>query len=156
MSVEITRWVNNGGQVESQEWSLIDGTNTTVTENAGAKTIKIDASGGGGSGTVTSVSVTVPTGLAVSGSPVTSSGTIAITLDTGYTIPTTTAIANAATAFGWGNHASAGYLTSSAINSLAELNAIVAAAASPPPDLDWDNMAIDDPDALDSSAWAAA
>jgi aryl-alcohol dehydrogenase-like predicted oxidoreductase len=42
------------------------------------------------------------------------------------------------------------------VASVAELNAIVAAAASPPPDLDWDNMAIDDPDALDSSAWAAA
>ena len=34
--------------------------------------------------------------------------------------------------------------------------AIVAAAASPPPDLDWDDMAIDDPDALDPGAWAAA
>lgn len=40
--------------------------------------------------------------------------------------------------------------------SAAEFNAIVAAAASPPPDLDWDDMAIDDPDALDSGSWAAA
>lgn len=36
-------------------------------------------SGGGGSGTVTSVAVTVPTALAVTGSPITTSGTIAIT-----------------------------------------------------------------------------
>ena len=42
------------------------------------------------------------------------------------------------------------------VASAAELNAIVAAAASPPPDLDWDDMAIDDPDALDSGSWAAA
>jgi len=42
------------------------------------------------------------------------------------------------------------------VSSAAELNAIVAAAASPPPDLDWDDMAIDDPDALDPGAWAAA
>ena len=42
------------------------------------------------------------------------------------------------------------------VASAAELNAIVAAAASPPPDLDWDDMAIDDPEALDSGSWAAA
>ena len=28
--------------------------------------------------------------------------------------------------------------------------------ASPPPDLDWDEMALDDPVALDPRAWAAA
>ena len=42
------------------------------------------------------------------------------------------------------------------VASAAELNAVVAAAASPPPDLDWDDMAIDDPNALDPSSWAAA
>ena len=40
--------------------------------------------------------------------------------------------------------------------SAGELNAVIAAAASPPPDLDWDDMAIDDPEALDPRAWAAA
>lgn len=40
-------------------------------------------------GTVTSVAVSVPTGLSVSGSPITSSGTIAISLQSGYSIPTT-------------------------------------------------------------------
>jgi hypothetical protein len=39
---------------------------------------------GGGSGSVTSVGVTVPTGLSVSGSPVTTSGVIAITYTAGY------------------------------------------------------------------------
>ena len=42
------------------------------------------------------------------------------------------------------------------VASAAEMSAVVAAAMSPPPDLDWDEMAIDDPDALDPSAWAAA
>lgn len=39
------------------------------------------------------------------------------------------------------------------VTSAAEMTAIVAAAMSPPPELDWDEMALDDPDAL---AWAAA
>ncbi|MBL8770885.1 MAG: bifunctional regulator KidO [Phenylobacterium sp.] len=39
------------------------------------------------------------------------------------------------------------------VTSAAEMSAVVAAAMSPPPDLDWDEMAIDDPDALN---WAAA
>lgn len=46
--------------------------------------------GGGGTGTVTSVGLSVPTEFAVSGSPVTSAGTIAVTLKTGYKIPSTT------------------------------------------------------------------
>ena len=44
--------------------------------------------GGGATGTVTSVSATVPTGLTITGSPITSSGTLAFGLDTGYVIPT--------------------------------------------------------------------
>lgn len=40
--------------------------------------------GGGGSGTVTSVAATVPTGLSVSGSPITISGTLAFTWASGY------------------------------------------------------------------------
>ena len=41
------------------------------------------------------------------------------------------------------------------VSSAAELQAVVAAAASPPPDLDWAEMALDDPVALDNR-WAAA
>ena len=40
--------------------------------------------------------------------------------------------------------------------SAAELSAVIAAAASPPPDLDWDDMAIEDPEVLDSRRWVAA
>ncbi len=62
-------------------------------------------------GTVTSVGVSVPTGLSVTGSPVTASGTIAIALASGYSIPTTAKQTNWDSAYGWGNHASAGYST---------------------------------------------
>lgn len=65
-----------------------------------------------GTGTVTSVAASVPTGLVVAGSPITSTGTLAITYDTGYAIPTTAKQSQWDTAYGWGNHASAGYLTS--------------------------------------------
>lgn len=42
------------------------------------------------------------------------------------------------------------------VASAAELSAVIAAAASPPPDLDWNEMAMDDPSALDPTSWAAA
>jgi hypothetical protein len=43
-------------------------------------------------GTVTSVAMTVPTGLSISGSPITTSGTLAVTLASGYVIPTQTTL----------------------------------------------------------------
>lgn len=46
------------------------------------------------SGTVTSVALTAPTGLTVSGSPITSSGTLALSLTAGYSIPTTSSQTN--------------------------------------------------------------
>lgn len=61
----------NNGKVLST-----DGTNTTWTAV-------------GGSGTVTSVGMTTPTGLAVTGSPITTSGTLALAYQSGYSIPTT-------------------------------------------------------------------
>jgi hypothetical protein len=48
----------------------------------------------GGGGTVTSVAMTVPTGLTVTGSPITTSGTLAVALQSGYSIPTTTSQSN--------------------------------------------------------------
>jgi len=65
-----------------------------------------------GSGTVTSVGMTTPTGLTVTGSPVTSSGTLALSITSGYSIPTTASQTTWDTAYGWGNHASAGYVVS--------------------------------------------
>ena len=49
------------------------------------------AGGGGGQGTVTSVSVSMPPQFVVTGSPITSEGTIEISLKSGYTIITTEA-----------------------------------------------------------------
>lgn len=66
-------------------------------------------SGAAGNGTVKSVSMTVPTGLSISGSPITTTGTLALSFTSGYSIPTTTKQSNWDTAYGWGNHASAGY-----------------------------------------------
>ncbi len=85
-------------------------TNQTLQYNG---TNWVNATGGGGSGTVTSVAMSVPTGLSVSGSPITSSGTLAVTYSSGYAIPTTAKQTEWDTAYGWGNHASAGYLTTS-------------------------------------------
>jgi len=45
-------------------------------------------------GTVTSVGMTVPTGLTVTGTPITTSGTLALTFTTGYSIPTTASQSN--------------------------------------------------------------
>ena len=42
-----------------------------------------------GTGTVTSVDMTVPTGLTISGNPITGAGTLALSLTAGYSIPTT-------------------------------------------------------------------
>jgi hypothetical protein len=50
-------------------------------------------------GTVTSVDMTVPTGLAISGNPITTSGTLALTFASGYSIPTTANQTNWTTAY---------------------------------------------------------
>ena len=62
-----------------------------------------------GSGSVTSVAMTVPTGLTVSGTPITTSGTLAVSLQSGYSIPTTSSQSNWDTAYGWGDHSTQGY-----------------------------------------------
>jgi hypothetical protein len=62
-------------------------------------------------GTVESVALSVPTGLEVSGSPITTTGTFTVTYAAGYSIPTTAKQGDWDTAYGWGNHASVGYLT---------------------------------------------
>jgi len=66
-----------------------------------------------GNGTVTSVAMSVPIGLTVTGSPVTSSGTLAVSYTAGYAIPTTAKQTDWDTAYSWGNHASAGYASTS-------------------------------------------
>ena len=70
--------------------------------------------GGGGTGTVTSVGLAAPTGMQVTGSPITTSGTIQLSLVSGYEIPLATDVNEGKTAFGWGDHADAGYLKTAA------------------------------------------
>lgn len=89
------------------------GTSGQVLTSQGSSASPIWSSASGGSGTVTSVALSTPVGLTVSGSPITTSGTIAISLASGYSIPTTSSQLTWDTAYGWGNHASAGYLTTS-------------------------------------------
>ena len=58
-----------------------------------------DISGGGGTGSVTSVAQTVPSWLSVAGSPITTSGTLAITAATGQTSHQVIGTCNATTSF---------------------------------------------------------
>ncbi|MBQ3700838.1 MAG: hypothetical protein II886_13190, partial [Prevotella sp.] len=66
---------------------------------------------GAAAGGVTSVAMSVPTGFSVSGSPITASGTLALTFASGYSLPTTAKQTQWDTAYGWGDHSQAGYLT---------------------------------------------
>jgi len=56
-----------------------------------------------GNGTVTSVALTAPTGFAVTGSPITTNGTLALAFDTGYSLPTTESQGHWNTAYTWVN-----------------------------------------------------
>ena len=73
----------------------------------------------GSDGTVTSVALSAPTGLSVSGSPITTSGTLALSFTEGYSIPTTLKQGQWDTAYGWGDHSTEGYLTSSSLTGYA-------------------------------------
>lgn len=68
----------------SADARLAVGTNGQVLTADSAETTGLKWSTVTGTGTVTSVGMTVPTGLTVSGSPVTASGTFALAWDTGY------------------------------------------------------------------------
>jgi hypothetical protein len=176
----VTIGTANGLSLASQVLSLALATSSTSGALSAADKAKLDGiAAGANTGTVTSIAVSVPSAFSVSGSPITTSGTINIsatgnplqyitgagalaTLNTGvvpesgnlyftnararsaisatgslsynsstgvisYTAPsetdpifiasaaygiTNTNISNWNTAYGWGNHASAGYLTS--------------------------------------------
>jgi hypothetical protein len=94
--------------------SALAGTEVVPIVQSGntVKTTLSDIAALSGNGTVTSVAMSVPTGLTVTGSPVTSAGTLAVSYTAGYGIPTTSKQTDWDTAYSWGNHASAGYLTS--------------------------------------------
>lgn len=77
----------------------------------------------GGSGTVTSVAITTPSSshLYVNGgnsASISASGTFALSFESGYGIPKTADVSKGVTAYGWGDHATQGYLQSVAFSDL--------------------------------------
>jgi|APGre2960657404_1045060.scaffolds.fasta_scaffold06790_6 hypothetical protein len=60
---------------------------------------ELTAGSGGGAGSVTSVALSAPTGFSVTGSPVTTSGTLALGFSAGYALPTTSSQTNWDTAY---------------------------------------------------------
>lgn len=81
--------VSNVLNIPNYSLSGLGGVPTTRTLTINGTTQDLSANRTWNVGTVTSVGLSVPTGLTVSGSPITSSGTFAISLASGYSIPTT-------------------------------------------------------------------
>src|SRR5690606_20411092 len=90
---------------------------TLVAYRGRGKVARIKVDDVQGSGTVTSVGLSMPAGFSVANAPVTTSGTITVTFAAGYGLPTTTQMGQWSTAFGWGDHAQAGYALASAVTS---------------------------------------
>ena len=84
-----TFWVN---QTKATALSGFVPTSRTITINGTAFDLSADRTYN--VGTVTSVALSVPTGLSITGSPITGSGTLAIGLQSGYSIPTTSSQTN--------------------------------------------------------------
>jgi len=100
--VKISALSNASALAGTEVVPIVQGGNTVKTTLSNIAALS-------GNGTVTSVALSVPIGLTVTGSPVTSAGTLAISNTAGYAIPTTSKQTDWDTAYGWGNHASAGY-----------------------------------------------
>jgi hypothetical protein len=86
------------------DYSLTQLSDVTITTPTNGQVLKYNGTTwindtDANTGTVTSVALSVPTGLSVSGSPITSSGTLAVTFASGYSIPTTASQANWDTAY---------------------------------------------------------
>jgi hypothetical protein len=77
--------------------TVVAGSGVTITTDAITDTLTISATGTGG--TVTSVNMSVPTGFAISGNPITTSGTLAVAFAAGYSLPTNASQTNWNTAY---------------------------------------------------------
>lgn len=91
----------NNSSFTAEEWASIQ---SGMTQALREKLENLPSSA------TTSIGISVPTGFTVTGSPIVSSGTIAINFENGYSIPTIASQTNWDTAYGWGNHANAGYV----------------------------------------------
>ena len=114
--------------------SLVDLDDVLITSPSDGEALLYDAAtglwkngtvggGGGGSGTVTRVAMTVPTGFAIGGSPITNSGTLALSFDSGYSLPTT-AKQNQWDGAVTGVNTLSGYFTGGVANRAARLSAV--------------------------------
>lgn len=69
-----------------------DGTNrnyAVLLDSNNKAYVNVPWTGGSGGGTLSSVGLSMPQGFSVSGSPLTADGTITVSFDTGYSLPTT-------------------------------------------------------------------
>jgi hypothetical protein len=96
------------GNLSSSSTGLIKLTNGVASLDATAY----------GTGSVTSVAMTVPTGLTISGSPITTSGTLGLSLTSGYSIPTTANQTNWSSAYTFTNGFTTNYPDLVAIEAL--------------------------------------
>lgn len=99
------KWKN--GTITPGSTTLAALTDTSISSPTNGQVLMYDSTTGkwkngtvqSGGGTVTSVAMSVPTGLSVSGSPITASGTLALTFASGYSLPTTEKQTNWDTAY---------------------------------------------------------
>ena len=84
--------------------TVIGSPNQILKVNSGGTALEYATTSESSSGTVTSIAVSAPIGFSVSGSPITTFGTIAISLTEGYSIPTIIKQSNWDSAYSWGNH----------------------------------------------------
>src|SRR3990167_8761963 len=90
-----TTWPTGGGTTITQLGQIEDVSTSTLSfghllmwDGSAWQDTATSALGlGGSSGTVSSVDMSVPTGLTISGNPITTTGTLALTLTSGYNIP---------------------------------------------------------------------
>ena len=76
-----------------------------------------------GAGTVTSVDMSVPTGLSISGNPITATGTLDIALQSGYNIPSDASTTDWQTSFTWGDWSGEGFIDNT-VTTLSSLTSI--------------------------------
>lgn len=85
----------DGTNSAAPTWSVVTAADTGAVPTSRQLTINgtaydLSADRSWSVGTVTSVALSVPTGFAVAGTPITSSGTLALSFASGYSLPTTT------------------------------------------------------------------
>lgn len=114
------------GALSNTDWNTFNGKQAALVSGTNIKTVNSNSLLGAGNvavGTVTSVAMTVPTGLSISGTPITTSGTLALTFTAGYSIPTdanqtnwTTAYTNRITSLTTTGSSGAATLSSNTLN----------------------------------------